>query len=104
MAIFNFQCKDQFDIHKEELYIFEEILFSKDDENSIKCPICKSDSIKIFSPPKSIKFNGSGWTEKSRNRNYDSTQGLRDQIQEIKKQKENLTTEQLFNPNGDKKI
>jgi hypothetical protein len=104
MAIFNFQCKDNFDIHKEELYIFEDIIFSTENIDSIKCPICKSDTIKIFSPPKHIQFNGKGWTEKSKNRNYDSTQGIRDQIDELKKEKSNMTTEQLFNPNGDKNI
>lgn len=101
MPIFNFICKNQFDIHNGEYYQFEEIQFKNE---IVLCPICKSETEKIFSPPSSIKFIGSGWTEKSRNINYDTTSGIKEQVQELKKQKDNYTTEELFNPKGNTPI
>ncbi len=94
MPLFNFVCKDQYNIHKGEFYIFEELVISTNVE--ILCPICRSEVERIFSPTSNIISSEKSHT----NKRYDTTSSIRDHIKDLKEKKKNYTTEELYNPTG----
>ena len=97
MPTFNFLCNNENKVHTEE-YIFEELVLNNED---VICPVCKSKSIKLFSPNNAISFKGEGWTIKSSNYiGNDRTSAIRDHVKEMENNKKNYTTEELYNPQG----
>ncbi len=94
MPIFNYICKNKYNIHNGEFYTFEELVFSNTKE--ILCPICHSETEKIFSPTSNIVSG----EKPSTNKNYDTTSAIREHIKDLKEQKNNYKTEELFNPTG----
>lgn len=94
MPLYEYKCEDCQHKWEEFWSSFKE---AEELEPFLKCPKCQSSIVNRLLGAPMTNFKGEGWTARNPNRNYDSSQGLRDHAKSLKEEANQLKSNDLFN-------